>query len=197
MRSISVITVSIGFAIALSSGMVQAAYQYHDVYVTLRQAIALSAINDLNFGNIYFSGPPASSGDRVTLATNGTQTYGGVFSGPSIGTPGDVRITAGTNGRLVQVYCSSTATMTRVGGGSIQVTNIEIAPENATGPAGAGYACRGMGQVAFSFYLSRPTFDDLKLGGRINGSTAQSFVGGVYRSSNPGGTSIRVDVVYQ
>lgn len=181
----------------LPGAMAYAAYQPIHASISLRQAIALSPINGMNFGGIFFSGAPTAA-DSVTLATNGTQTYaGGVFSGPSSGTPGDVRITAGTNGRMVQVYCSSAATMTRIGGGSIQVTNIVITPENATGPAGTGHTCLGMGTAAFTFSLARPTFDDLKLGGRINGATASSFAGGVYRTSNPGGTSIRVDVVYQ
>ena len=152
---------------------------------------------DMDFSSITFTALPGG-GDTVSIGTDGSLGFAGVFSGAVSGTAGSVDVVAGTNGQVVEIFCDQTATMTDGGIASIDVVSIEAAAENATGGFGAGSACNGvLGAAATSFILNLGVLDTFKLGGQIDGSTAANFAGGSYSTANAGGDDIQIDVFYQ
>lgn len=183
--------------IALPVGVVSAATTNINATASFISAITLSGTN-MNFGTITYAAAPGG-GDTVSLGTNSAAIYAGTFTAGG-GTPaaGDVTVTAGTNGQTLEVRCDTSAVMTRTGGGSINVTNIEVRTEAATGAFGTGSACAGIGgAAATTMVLNIGTLDSFKFGGRIDGSTAVAFVAGSYSTANAGGNDIEVAVVYQ
>lgn len=185
-------------AIVLPATVVSAATTTIDAVAVFRQAITLTPVQDMDFGAIEFSGMPTSVNDSVTLATNGAQSYGaGVFSGSASGTPGSVLMSAGTDGLTVEVSCDASAIMSNGSGATIHVNQIEIAAENATAAAGGANACAGIGTPSMTFALALGTFDNLILGGTIDGSTATAFVPGSYSTGFAGGNDIEIEIVYQ
>lgn len=169
-----------------------------DAVASFLTAITLANVVDMDFGTVEFSGAPTVLADQANLGTDGSMTYGGVFSGSPTGTAGSVDITSGTNTSTVDVFCDATATMARVGGGFIGLTSIEAAAENATGAFGAAGACNGVGgALATSLVLDVGVLDTFVFGGRIDGSTAVAFVAGDYSTAFAGGDDIEVRVFYQ
>jgi hypothetical protein len=149
----------------------------------------------MDFGTIEFSAAPAA-GDTASLGTNGAIAYAGNFSGGATGTAGEVNIATGNVGATVEVFCDNVGTLTRTGGGSINVNNIEVAFTG--GALGSGSACNGVsGAAATTRVLAGGGADLILLGGRLDGATAAAFVGGSYSTANAGGDSIQVDVFYQ
>lgn len=162
--------------------------------------VTLGNEQDFDFGTINFSGAPGA-GDTVSLGTDGSQVFGGGnFSGSATGTPGRVDVTAGNNGQVVEVFCDQSATLSNAGGtSSIDVVNIKVAPENATGSyAAAGQPCNGVaGAPAHSFTLDLGVLDTFVFGGQIDAATVSGTLGGDYSTQNPGGDDIQVNVFYQ
>lgn len=170
-----------------------------DTTANFTAGVTLGNEQNFDFGTIGFSGTPGA-GDTVSLGTDGTQTFGGNFSGAATGTPGRVDVTAGNNGQVVEVFCDQSATLTDAGGASsIDAVNIKVAPENATGSyAGAGQPCNGTaGAAANSFTLNLGTLDTFVFGAQLDGSTTTGTLGGDYSTLNPGGDDVQVDVFYQ
>jgi len=160
-------------------------------------AITLGGEVNMDFGTIEFAALPGV-GDTVTIGTDGTLAFAGTFTGAATGTAGGVDITAGTDTSTVEVFCDASATMTRVGGGSIDVITIQADAENATSGAGAGNNCNGVGgAAATTLVLNVGTLDTFNFGGQIDGATAAAFVAGSYSTANAGGDNIQVDVFYQ
>ena len=182
-------------AIVLPVSVVSAATTTIDATATFRQAISLTPVADMAFGQIEFASAPAG-GDTAALNTDGTMAYAGNFTGAATGTPGNVQINTGTDGEMVEVSCDATATMTDGSGASIQVTGIGIETEDNTGGT-TGTACAGTGTPSLTFNLDLGNVDNLILGGTLDGSTAVSFTGGSYSTANAGGDDIEVQVVYQ
>jgi hypothetical protein len=175
-------------AVAMPLAVATAATTNIDAVAKFVEAITLGNEVDMDFGQIEFSGAPGA-GDTVTLTTAGGVTYAGVFDGGGAGTAGSVEVTVGTVGETVDVFCDNTATMTRTGGGSIGVDNIQV-------NVGAGaVACQGIGSAATTRVLAGG--DVFTFGGRINGATAAGFVAGDYSTANAGGDNIQIDVFYQ
>jgi hypothetical protein len=159
-------------------------------------AIMLSGA-DMEFSDVVFSAVPTVAGDFVKLGTNGAATYGGVFSaGAGASTvAGDVTVTSGIDGEVVEVRCDMTATMVN-GAASVQVTGIEVEAEDTTAAYGAGSLCNGVGgAVATTLILNLGTLDSFKFGGMVDGSTAVNWAAGNF--STVGGDDVQVDVAYQ
>lgn len=170
-----------------------------DTTANFTAGVTLGNEQNFDFGTVGFSGTPGV-GDTVSLGTDGSQSFGGNFSGSSTGTPGRVDVTAGNNGQVVEVFCDQSATLTDAGGASsIDAVNIKVAPENATGTyAAAGQPCNGTaGAAANSFTLNLGTLDTFIFGAQLDGSTTTGTLGGTYSTLNPGGDDVQVDVFYQ
>lgn len=170
-----------------------------DATVTFSEGVVLGNEQNMEFGQVDFDSAP-TTGDTVTIGTDGSIQYSGTtFSGGGTGTAGSIDIAAGNNGQVVEVFCDQAATLTDGNGGSINITGIKAAPENATGSyAGAGAFCNGTsGLPATNFTLNIGTLDTFKFGGVIDGATATSFNGGSFSTGNALGDDIQIDVYYQ
>lgn len=167
-----------------------------DVTAQFLGAITLGNEVDMDFGTIEYSAAPAG-GDTASLGTNGAITYAGNFSGGGTGVAGEVEVTAGTVGQTVEIFCDSTATLTRVGGGSINAVGVEV--DFGAGSAFNGGAdCNGVaGAAADTLVLAGGGADVILLGAQLDGSTAAAFAAGNYSTANAGGNNIQVDVFYQ
>lgn len=193
-RNLSLPVLFAALAILLPASIVGAASTNLGMTATFISALTLTP-TDMQFGRITFSATPAAS-DTATLATGGGVTYAGTFAAAG-GTvaAGDVAI-AGTNGATLDVSCAASGVMAQASGaGRITVNQVRVAQESAA--AAGGVACAGTGTVVLSFVLAASTDDALKIGGRIDGATQVSFADGNYSTSNSGGSSIQVNVVYQ
>ncbi|MFN3701508.1 MAG: hypothetical protein ACK4VI_08315 [Alphaproteobacteria bacterium] len=164
-----------------------------DVTATFLAAINLGNEVNMDFGIIEFTGAP-TMGDRASLGTNGAIAYNGNFSGAGTGTAGAVEIVTGNVGATVEVFCDTTATLTRTGGGAIDAVGIEVS-FGAPAAYGAGSACQGPGVAATSHDLAGG--DVMRFGGQIDGDTAAAFVGGSYSTANADGNDIEITVNYQ
>ncbi|MCH2547456.1 MAG: hypothetical protein MK052_07595 [Alphaproteobacteria bacterium] len=192
------LTVLLALGAAAIPATVYAASTNIDATAEFRGAITLGNEVDMDFGTIEYSAAPAA-GDTIALGTNGAITSGGNFSGPATGTAGSVDVTAGSDGVVVEIFCDATATMAETGGGTIDVTSIEVATEGNEAAAGSANACQGMSTAATTMTLdiSGGSADRIVLGGTIDGSTASSFVAGSYSTATAGGDNIQIDVTYQ
>ncbi|MEZ0224938.1 MAG: hypothetical protein ACAH83_10315 [Alphaproteobacteria bacterium] len=182
-------------AMVLPGGVLYATTTNVGATATFLSAITLTPTN-MQFGKITFGATPGGS-DTVALTTASAISYNGTFAsgGSSTVAAGDVAIT-GTAGNVLNVSCATSGVLAQASGaGRITVNTIKIANESAA--AGGGNACAGTGTTVLSFTLTATTDDQLKLGGVIDGSTQVSFGSGAYSTSNSGGSSVQVDVVYQ
>lgn len=179
--------------IMIPAGVSMAATTSIDATASFLAAIALANEVDMDFGNIEFAAAPGA-GDTATMDTAGNIAYAGNFSGPATGTPGSVDVTGGTDGNVLEIECSSSATLSDGAGASIDLVSIQVQPEG-----GAAAACQGAGTPAATMTLDigGGTADQFTFGGQLDGSTAASFVGGSYSTANAGGTNITIDVNYQ
>lgn len=166
-----------------------------DASGVFRKDVSISSSTNMDFGVVEFSGTPGAS-ERADMGTNGTISYAGTFTGSASGTPGSVTLSGVNNGTTLDVYCSQTATLKKAGGNSIDLTGIEVKPENARGAYGTGSACNGIsGASAMTMTYTSGSNDQLYIGGRLNGSTISGTLGGSYSTSNAGGSRIAVTVV--
>lgn len=168
--------------------------------VSFNSLVGFSGQTDMQFGALGFALPVTGS-DTVSLGTNGTAAYAGNFSnqGGTV-TAGSVRMNNVQDGVTVEIYCDTSAILTKSGASSssIQVTGIEAAAENTRGAYGTGSACNGIGGApATTMVYLAGTRDEFFLGGRLNGATATSFADGSYSTANAGGNDIQVTVLNQ
>ncbi len=166
-------------------------------YAAFESSISFSTTNTMQFGTINFSN--IGSSDRANLATNNAMTYTGSFSGPSTGIAGYVSVQGVENNVTLEVYCDTNAVLTRSsGGGSIQVTNLEVDTEDSRGAIGTGSPCQGVAAPAVTFNYNNPSRDTIYIGGRLNGSTATGLTnGGTFSTANSGGNNIEFIVLNQ
>ena len=173
-----------------------------DLSVLFAGLLSITSTTNVDFARIVYEGGALGSADHVDLGTDGTAAYAGKFiAGPGgTMTAGQVTINNAQNGVTVEVYCDATGTMTTAdGASSITVTGIKAATESGTGSyAAAGSLCNGSaGAPALTMVYATGTADQFFFGGKLDGSTASSFSGGSYSSTNPGGTSMTVVVLNQ
>lgn len=182
-------------AIMLPATVVMAISASMSSNARVRTAITLTP-TAMQIGTVSFSANPSGASDFVKLGTDGSRTFGGVFSaGGGTVNAGDVLIT-GSYGQVLDVACSATARMTTGAAPRIDITGIEVAAENSTGAYGTKTACTGIGNNVMSFTLTLTTNDNLKVGGKVDGATAASWTSGTYSTSSAGGTNISVNITY-
>ena len=174
--------------------------QTADLSVVFSSLVGFTSRVDMRFGDLGFTLPVGAS-DFVNMGTNGTASYNGSFVnlGGTV-SAGSVLLNNVQNGVTVEIYCDTTAKLTKSGasGSSIQVTGIETRAENARGAYGTGSACNGIGgAAATTMVFASGTSDEFFLGGKLNGATAVSFADGNFSTANAGGDDIQVTVLNQ
>ena len=183
-------------AIALPVGLVSAATTNLHATANFRAAITLTP-TAMNFSAVDFSAAPGA-GDTISLGSNGSIAYAGVFSAGTGAAPsaGNVNVTTGSSGLVVEVRCNATGTLANAAGTSlIPLNSVQVAA--TTGVAfGSAAACAGSGAAAAATTLTLDGTDDFKFGARIAGPATGTF-GGAYSTSNTNGVPVVVNVTYQ
>ena len=175
----------------------------NNVLISFLSSVGFTSTVDMAFGAAVYSALPTTSSDFIKMGTNGTPSYGGVFSAaPSTGTltAGQATMNNVQDGVTIQVPCNASAVMAKSGasGSKITVSGIEVQKQGRTGAYGTGSACNGSaGTVATTMLFNSATANNFYFGGMINGSTATSFADGDYSSANSGGTNFNVVVLNQ
>lgn len=168
--------------------------------VVFSSLVGFASQVDMQFGALGFNLPVTGS-DTASLGTNGTIAYSGSFTSQGgVVTAGSVLMNNVQNGVTLEIYCDTNATLTKNGapGSSIQVTGIEVAPENARGAYGTGSACNGIsGAPATTMVFQSGSRDEFFLGGRLDGGAVTAFSDGDYSTAYSGGDDIQVTVVNQ
>lgn len=184
-------------ALCVSSGVYAASIPLPVLANFVSSTIVALTSTEMDFGAVSFGGVPTGA-DTVTVTTAGARSFGGANFASGGGAPvaaGDVAIVA-TGGSTLDVSCATSGTLAQASGaGRIDFNSIRVANESAA--AGGGVSCTGLGNVVLSFTTTVPADDQLKIGGTIDGATQVSFGAGSYSTSNAGGSSVQVDVVYQ
>jgi hypothetical protein len=170
-----------------------------DVIIDFLTSLGISSTTNMNFGKSAFTGTPGA-GDYIALGTNNTAVAAGNFSlqGGTL-TSGQVTISNAENPVVIQVQCDNSIHLTNAANThSINVTGVVVAKEGSTGTYAAGNACNGSGgAVATTLTYTSGTQDQFFFGGKLDGSTASGLANETYSSTNPGGTSMTVVVLYQ
>lgn len=165
-----------------------------DGFIGFEGILAITNASNMDYGEISLAASPGA-GDRAEMGTNGNISYTGNFSGLATGTPGSATIGGIASGDLVEVYCSSSATLAGPAGSSIDMTGIELSVLANQASYGSGWPCNGAGTPAVSGPYVPTTQDTVFLGGVLNGATAIGTISGDYSTSNPGGSFIDVTFV--
>ncbi|MBL1147927.1 MAG: hypothetical protein D8M28_09555 [Proteobacteria bacterium] len=158
--------------------------------------IGITASTNMDYGEISLGATPVA-GDRAELGTDGSINYAGNFSGPVTGTSGSATISGIASGDIVEVYCSSSATLAGPAGSTIDMTGIEMAVLANQGGYGSGWSCNGAGTPAVVGAYVPTTQDTIFLGGVLDGGTASGTISGDYSTGNPGGSFVDVTFVKQ
>ena len=166
----------------------------------IAQACALSTVNftgintDVDFGNIEASLGAIGS---ISIGTNGNIAYSGSFSGPVIGTAGQVsfQLENGDNPGSITLECSSSVTLATSGGNTIPLNNIEYALGAASrGNFGTGSSCQGIGTTITLSSLSTSSIYTLYFGGQLDFSVPYTYAGG-FSTANAGGSDITIVII--
>jgi hypothetical protein len=167
-----------------------------DGFVGFEGIVSITASTNMDYGEISLGAAPAA-GDRAELGTDGSINYAGNFSGPVTGTAGSATISGIASGDIVEVYCSSSATLAGPAGSSIDMTGIELSVLANQGSYGSGWNCNGAGTPAITGAYVPTTQDTVFLGGVLNGGTASGTISGDYSTGNPGGSFVDVTFIKQ
>lgn len=169
-----------------------------DLLAVFNGILTLTVNNNMDFGDVDTQGA-VGSGTYVDLGTNGARSFAGNFNGTGAGVAGEVTVAGASNGEVLEVYCDSTATLARSGGGgTIGLTGIEAVVEGSTGAYGVGGACNGIaGAAATTFTYQLTTRDQVYFGARLDGATASGSINGSFSTANAGGNNIDVTIIRQ
>lgn len=158
--------------------------------------IVLSATSDIEFGVLEYD---ATYNGQVRLGTNGALTTTGsglVISG--VGVPGQVGIT-GTPADVIEIKCRKNVRMAAPTGERLTANRMEAAIDTGV-PFNSGTRCDNLGggksPVAVIDLAVNPT-PTVLIGGRIRINATAGLVSGTYSSTNAGGRSMRVRVIFQ
>lgn len=166
-----------------------------DAVIAFQGILGIFAGADMDFGEIEITGAPGA-GSTVSLGTNGTRQFAGIFSGTGSGTAGSVSFSGLSDGEMYEISCSQTATLTNASGtASIDVTGLEITHNNTPGSYGSATPCNGLATPAISGNYSAALGTTLLLGGVLDGATVSGTLTGTHSSSNPGGGFIEVQLI--
>ncbi|MCH2547454.1 MAG: hypothetical protein MK052_07585 [Alphaproteobacteria bacterium] len=154
--------------------------------------LTLNSTVDIDFGEIEYSGGDTGN---ISLGTNGVINYTSGFSGAGIGVAGQSTIrVAGRTGAPYVIYCSDAGAQVSDGNGEIIPIEAEfVTSSGARGNYGSGTACSTLSAGVGPFTGTPRT---IYLGARLNVSSAISG-GGIYSTSNGGGSPIDFVVVLQ
>lgn len=167
-----------------------------DAVVEMLEAIQVGNEQDIQFGTIGTTGGVPGPGDTITISSDGTLTTTGIFSGPATATPGSVDVTAGSDGQVLEVSCTTFANMTNGAGAQI-LLGIRAAAEDSTGPYSGDSPCQGLGTPATTFTLNTGVLDTVYFSASGSGATMVNFTEDSFSTGNAGGTDITIDISYQ
>lgn len=158
--------------------------------------IVLSAISDMEFGVLEYD---ATYNGQVRLGTNGVLTTTGsglVISG--VGVPGQVGIT-GTPADVIEIKCRKNVRLRTSAGDALTANRMEAAIDTGV-PYNNATRCDNLGgarnPIAVIDLAVNPT-PTVLIGGRIRINAGAGLVSGTYSSTNAGGRSMRVRVLFQ
>ncbi len=160
--------------------------------VTAHGAIAISNVQDMNFGHIDYD-VVHSGGVRL-----GTDDSIVAVSGSGLVLSGSVNhgaLTVASDGSALEISCEQDATLANANGDTLWLHDTEIT-NGAGGAFGSATACSGIGVTP----LVVSGLAELKMGGQLIIGTAlggNNLTGGTYSTANAGGSPLTVSVVYQ
>ena len=157
-----------------------------DVDVSLRQAITISNVTDLEFGTLEYD--TSDNGGTISMSTSGTINVGStgyVASGSSGAASLDIAANSGEN---IIVTCSSGATLARLGSPSSTLSISTVSYKFGS----TDYNCDGNGDLMVSSGT-----DSLSIGVQLVVPNGVSAEDGDYSTSNSGGSPITFTVTYQ
>lgn len=157
----------------------------------LAHSQSLSVQQGMAFGSIAFRGNPQSG--NLQMGSNGTITYGPSTDGSGFGTPAQLTI-GGAVDTVVDVRCSSSATLAHSSGATLTLSPIKISL--ATGQTyGTATTCAGLSTSSLSHTVSaNGALNALWLGGQLQ-TNSQNLANGDYGSQLSGGSTIIVQVI--
>lgn len=144
----------------------------------------------LSFGKTDYSLPLTGT---ITVGTDGTVVYTGVFDGPGVGTAGQLRIQE-TVGTVVEISCAD-GTLAHSGGATLTLEGAVVMGAANVGAYGAGLACIDLNTVLTTHTVSTLNSENtMFFAGRLTPVSLQS---GTYNTTNSGGLPLAVRVVVQ
>ncbi len=156
--------------------------------------LTITKLADISFGTIDFTDPTATG--NITLATNGTITYGANTSGSGFGTPGQLELAADV-GTTLAISCS-TGILAAPAGSTLPITpvNFVIGASNV-GSYAAGTECAGLNNSVASHTITATASENTLFIGGLLAVDGQSLQNGTYLSSNLGGSQPSFRVIVQ
>ncbi len=185
------LTAAIALSTIISSGAF-AVTQDVGASVTAHGAMAISNVQDINFGHIDYD--VVHSGG-VRLGTDGNII---AVSGSGLVLSGNVNpgtLTVASDGTAIEISCETTATLANENGDILSLGTAEITNDDGVA-FGDATRCRGIG----SDPLITSGLTELKIGGQLVVGTelgGNDLTGGTYSTANAGGVPLTVSVVYQ
>ena len=163
-----------------------------------RAAISLGNEQNMDFGVVEYTGGALVTADRVRLGTDGSIIYtGSNFSGSGSGQAGYVEILSGTPGYTVEIDCQRNGRIANASGDFIGLQIAKISVAGSEGPWPTGTDCGGVDGTADETMVLGTGTNAFYIGVQIRGHTASAPPSGLYSSTNPGGNSFQIDVMYQ
>ena len=176
-------------AFIFSANNGNAAERAIEAHAKFRQAIALTDPVNIEYGTIEYTG--AASANNIDISANGgiiSCSNTADYTCPPTGTAGAVTI-SGSNGMPVQISCESSGVVSN-GTDSLNLTNTQIRVN------GANQSCAGLGTTAATHTLA-PGTNTMNLGARLVVPSTGIASAGDYSTTQTGGDSLLVRVVYQ
>ena len=167
------------------------------VPIAYGQSVALSVTNTIA-ADFDVIGATGTASGNISLGTNDSITYGAGYDGSGIGTSGGFTLN-GDPGFPVDVFCKTGATLATSGGDTMPISDVEVVADiNGTGTFGAGNACQGLSTAAMVFTIQSSTADNrFSFGVEIDGSGGVPSGDGTFSTSNPSGSDVQFEFVYQ
>jgi hypothetical protein len=154
-------------------------------------AQSLTVLDEMSFGMTDVeANPPAGT---VQMGPNGFITYGTNLNGSGGGIAGKVQVN-GTTGQSVDIRCSASATIARVGGDSIPISPIKVSFGTAQNYASAA-DCTGTGITVLTETLSATATDNIAyFGGELDVNGLN--INGTYNTTLTNGVPLTVTVIF-
>ncbi len=186
------LTAAVVLSTVISSGAI-AATQDIGASVIIKQAIAISNVQDINFGHIDYNS--ASDEGVIYMGTNGTinnNTGDFILSGVTNAASFEIS----SDGSTVEISCENFGELANANGDIVTLHGTEIA-NGVGGNYGESTGCSSINNnpLIASGDISIKLGGQLAIGATYGGS--DQLTGGTYSTANAGGDPITVSVVYQ